>query len=154
MEFEVKNTSNLKMVTTTSSKNGNHDQKLQTKMSALVVDDDAMIRRIHRKVLENHGIENQEVRNGKEAIEIICSGRKFELILMDRDMPVMNGIEATKQLRDMGIRSTIAGVSTRSSSSEVQEFMEAGLDDFQEKPLTPAKLKNILDNIKYKASVS
>ncbi|XP_050234660.1 two-component response regulator 24-like [Mercurialis annua] len=153
MEFEFKKTSNLKMVTTTSCKNGNHE-KFQTKMSALVVDDDAINRKIHRKILENLGIENQEVRNGKEAIEIICSGRKFDLILMDRDMPIMNGIEATKQLRGMGIRSTIAGVSTRSSSSEVEEFMEAGLDDFQEKPLTPAKLKNIIDNIKYKASVS
>ncbi|KAJ7980491.1 two-component response regulator ARR22-like [Quillaja saponaria] len=68
---------------------------------------------------------------------------------MDKDMPIMNGIEATKKLREMGIHSKIAGVSTRSMEREVQEFMEAGLDDYQQKPLTIAKLISILHNIGY-----
>ncbi|KAF8007025.1 hypothetical protein BT93_K1128 [Corymbia citriodora subsp. variegata] len=96
-------------------------------------------------------IENHVVGNGKEAVEIHLSGKKFNLILMDRDMPVMNGIEATKKLRDMGIRSTIAGVSSHSFSGDRQEFIEAGLDDYHKKPLTVAKLLSVVSKIKYKA---
>ncbi|KAJ9169711.1 hypothetical protein P3X46_017871 [Hevea brasiliensis] len=131
----------------------NGNQKFQAKITALVVDDDTTNRTIHRRLLQNLGIENQEVRNGKEAIDLHCSGRNFDLILMDMDMPIMNGIEATKQLRAMGIRSTIAGVSTRSMEERVQEFMEAGLDDYQEKPLTSAKLISILHKINHNASI-
>ncbi|KAM1349915.1 hypothetical protein PS2_003917 [Malus domestica] len=119
-----------------------------TKITALVVDDSMVNQIIHHKLLENHGIEIQVVGNGKEAIDVHCSGKQFDLILMDMDMPVMNGIEATRTLRAMGIRSTIAGVSSHSSLSEdAQEFMEAGIDDYQEKPLTPAKLVSILQKV-------
>lgn len=48
----------------------------------------------------------------------------------------------------MGICSMIVGVSSRSMEAEIREFMEAGLDDYQEKPLTNAKLSSILDKIK------
>ena len=47
----------------------------------------------------------------------------------------------------MGIRSTIAGVSSRSVEQEIQEFIEAGLDDYQEKPLTMSKLISIIHKI-------
>ncbi|BBH10086.1 heat shock protein 60 [Prunus dulcis] len=95
--------------------------KAATKITALVVDDSMINQRIHHKLLENLGIENQVVGNGKEAVD------------------------ATRTLRAMGIQSTIAGVSSHSSLSEdTQEFIEAGLDDYQEKPLTPDKLVAIL----------
>ncbi|KAK8611749.1 hypothetical protein V6N13_131791 [Hibiscus sabdariffa] len=116
-------------------------------MTALVVDDNTVNRMIHHRLLDNLGIENVAVVNGKEAVDIHCSGKTFDLILMDMDMPVMNGIEATRQLREMGIRSMIAGVSTRSMEREIREFIEAGLDDYQEKPLTMSKLISIIHKI-------
>jgi CheY-like chemotaxis protein len=64
-----------------------------TKITALVVDDDTINQMIHRRLLDNQGIRNQVVGNGKEAIDVHCSGKNFDLILMDMDMPVMNGIE-------------------------------------------------------------
>ncbi|GMY06151.1 two-component response regulator 24-like [Fagus crenata] len=118
-----------------------------TKITALVVDDDTINQMIHRRLLDNQGIRNQVVGNGKEAIDVHCSGKNFDLILMDMDMPVMNGIEATRKLRAMGIRSMIAGVSANSREQEKQEFMEAGLDDYQEKPLTTSKLVSILHKV-------
>ena len=62
-------------------------------LTALVVDDDMMVRMIHRKMLNSVGVKNQVVENGKEAIDIHRSGQSFDLILMDMDMPIMNGIE-------------------------------------------------------------
>ncbi|KAK3224982.1 hypothetical protein Dsin_004844 [Dipteronia sinensis] len=119
------------------------------KIRALVVDDNMVNQTMHHRLLENLGIENQVVKNGKEAVDVHYSGKYFDLILMDMDMPIMNGIEATKTLRAMGIRCMIAGVSTRSLDQEKQEFIEAGLDDYQEKPLTKAKLVSILHKINH-----
>ncbi|KAG6657697.1 two-component response regulator 24-like [Carya illinoinensis] len=121
------------------------------KITALVVDDDSVNQTIHSKMLENLGIQNQVVRNGKEAVDLHSSGNNFDLILMDMDMPVMNGIEATRKLREMGVRSIIAGVSTCTRDErEQKEFMESGLDDFQEKPLTTPKLVSILHKLNKK----
>ncbi|KAL3725152.1 hypothetical protein ACJRO7_030206 [Eucalyptus globulus] len=124
---------------------------LNDEVTALVVDDNKVSQMIHHQLLNVLGIVNHVVGNGKEAVEIHSSGKKFDLVLMDRDMPVMNGIEATKKLRDMGVKSTIAGVSSHSLSEERQEFIEAGLDDYHEKPLTIAKLLSVVSKIKYKA---
>ncbi|KAH9785005.1 Two-component response regulator 24 [Citrus sinensis] len=117
------------------------------KITALVVDDNMVVRAIHHRLLQDLGIENQVAVNGKEAVDVHSSGQYFDLILMDMDMPVMNGIEATRKLRAMGIRSTIAGISSRSLEREKQEFMEAGLDDYHEKPLTADKIVSILHKI-------
>ncbi|PKI76812.1 hypothetical protein CRG98_002798 [Punica granatum] len=118
------------------------------KPTALVVDDNKLNRMIHGKLLDVLGIKNRAVENGEEAIEVHLSGEKFDLILMDRDMPVMNGIEATKKLRAMGIKCMIAGISSHSIGPEKEEFMEAGLDDYHEKPLTVAKLLSLVSKIK------
>ncbi|KAJ6692594.1 TWO-COMPONENT RESPONSE REGULATOR [Salix purpurea] len=120
-----------------------------TKITALVVDDDRVINAIHCKLLNKLGIENHVAANGKEVVDLHCSGKKFDLILMDRDMPIMNGIEATRELRAMGVRSIIVGVSTRSIKQEIQEFMDSGLDDYQEKPLTSSKVISILRKIDF-----
>ena len=50
-------------------------------------------RKIHQKLLESVGMKNQGVENGQEAVDIHCHGQRFDLILMDMDMPIMNGIE-------------------------------------------------------------
>ncbi|RYR03046.1 hypothetical protein Ahy_B06g081879 isoform B [Arachis hypogaea] len=102
---------------------------------------------IHQWMLNKVGVKNQAAENGKEAVQIHCSGQGFDLILMDKEMPLMNGIEATKELRSMGICSKIVGVSSHSEEKQIQEFMEAGLDDYLVKPLNMAKLRSILDNI-------
>lgn len=63
------------------------------KITALVVDDSRINQSIHHKLLNNLGIENQVAGNGKEAVDVHSSGKQFDLILMDMDMPIMNGIE-------------------------------------------------------------
>lgn len=63
------------------------------KSIALVVDDNKVNRMIHCKLLDAIGMRNQAVSNGEEAIDVHLSGQKFDLILMDRDMPFMNGVE-------------------------------------------------------------
>ncbi|XWS22481.1 hypothetical protein CRYUN_Cryun29cG0038800 [Craigia yunnanensis] len=121
---------------------------MANRIVALIVDDNLLNQRIHSTLLNKHGIETEVMRNGKDAVDAHFSGKKFDFILMDRDMPVMNGIEATRKLREMGIGSIILGVSSHSSEEVKREFMEAGLDDYQEKPLTLTKLTSILQKLK------
>ncbi|KAK2417957.1 Two-component response regulator 24 [Trifolium repens] len=122
-------------------------QNFASELTALVVDDKKSYQKIHQMMLNNFGVKSHVVENGKEAVDIHLHGKKFDLILMDMDMPIMNGIEATKELRAMGVCSTIVGVTSRSTETEMLNFMEAGLDDYQEKPLTKPKLSSILGKI-------
>ncbi|CAJ1898676.1 unnamed protein product [Sphenostylis stenocarpa] len=119
-----------------------------SQLKALVVDDDRVTRMTHEALLKKVGVESlASVENGKKAVDLHCNGQSFDLILMDKDMPVMNGVEATKQLRSMGIRDMIVGVSSSRGAENVQQFMDAGLDHFYTKPLTVDMLKAIIDKI-------
>jgi CheY-like chemotaxis protein len=62
-------------------------------ITALVVDDERATRMLHRTLLAGQGIQAQVAENGKLAVDILCSGQNFDLILIDKDMPVMNGVE-------------------------------------------------------------
>jgi len=70
----------------------------ESKLTALVVDDSFVNQTIHQKLLNRLGIKNDVVTNGKEAVDVYCSGGNYDLILMDMDMPIMNGIQVTKNL--------------------------------------------------------
>lgn len=62
-------------------------------LSALVVDDDPIIRKIHSVILKSLGFKVELAENGKEAVDLFCSGANFHIIFIDMEMPVMNGIE-------------------------------------------------------------
>lgn len=65
----------------------------ERKICVLVVDDDPVVRRVHRMLLEKHGLEIQTAYNGKEAVDLVQSGKIFHLVLMDMEMPIMGGPE-------------------------------------------------------------
>ncbi|KAG4916228.1 hypothetical protein JHK82_053874 [Glycine max] len=122
-----------------------------TQLKVLLVDDVGIFLVTYRRMFERVGIKDvTAAKNGKEAVDLHrINGQSFDLILMDKDMPIMNGIQATKELRSTGISSKIIGVSSSSrEESNVQEFVEAGLDDYYMKPLTEEMLREILDKIK------
>ncbi|XP_031282593.1 two-component response regulator 24-like [Pistacia vera] len=120
-----------------------------SRISALIVDDDPVIRKLHSAMLKSLGIQFQLAVNGKEAVDLYRSGANIHIVFMDMEMPVMNGMEATKELRAMGVSSIIVGVSSRCSDEEREEFISAGLDHCYAKPLTVAKIKSLLEGIKY-----
>lgn len=84
----------MKLVVESKNKNQMASpQNFGSKLTALVVDDNMINRKIHQKMLNNFGVKTHGVENGKEAVDIHWYGQKFDLILMDMDMPIMNGIE-------------------------------------------------------------
>ena len=61
------------------------------RLCVLIVDDDPVIQRIHCVLLSRFGLETQVVGNGKEAVDLYRSGASFHLVLMDMEMPIMDG---------------------------------------------------------------
>lgn len=85
-----------------------------------------------------------EVTDGKQALEV-CKNKFFDLILMDVQMPVMDGIEATKQIRMLpGKQPIIFGVTAGNVVGEKEKCLAAGMDDFITKPLRQAELLDAL----------
>ncbi|KAF5192522.1 Two-component response regulator [Thalictrum thalictroides] len=119
----------------------------KTKLVALVVDDNKIMRNHHVKLLMKLQVEAWDAKNGKEAVNFIETGEEFDLILMDKVMPVMDGVEATRLLREMGVTTMIVGLGSLLSEEEKQAFMEAGGDDILEKPLSHPKLVSILREV-------
>ncbi|MBA0709180.1 hypothetical protein Golax_024234, partial [Gossypium laxum] len=62
-------------------------------LSALVVDDSPLLRLLHDIHLKKYGLKVQVAENGKVAVDLFHLGASFDLVLMDKEMPVMNGVE-------------------------------------------------------------
>lgn len=110
---------------------------------ALVVDDSPATRKLHTIMLEKLGFNVESVNNGLQALNASAIS-PFDLILMDCEMPVMNGPVAAAALRGMGIDSTIIGIS---SSGMGKECLLAGMNAFLEKPLSISTLVQNLSKL-------
>ncbi|KAG5515908.1 hypothetical protein RHGRI_036824 [Rhododendron griersonianum] len=151
MSFKMGSSSSKSTMKKSGSSKNNSTTTTTNKFSVLVVDDDLVIQRIHKVFLNRFGFETQVVGNGKEAVDLYRSGASFHLVLMDMEMPIMDGPKATRELRGMGVNSMIVGMTSRDRDSEKQAFMGAGLDDCYMKPLTADTITSLLQqlNIKY-----
>jgi two-component system KDP operon response regulator KdpE len=98
----------------------------------LVVDDEPQIRRVLRMALTDHSYEVEDARSGEEAMEKI-STEKFDLILLDMNMPGMGGIATCRALREK-IDAVIIMVTVRNTEVEKVACLDAGADDYVTKP--------------------
>ncbi|WP_075185570.1 SpoIIE family protein phosphatase [Teredinibacter haidensis] len=106
-------------------------------MKILIVDDHAYNRDLLTFILNDEGHECVEVENGKEACEIYRKDQSIELILMDINMPVMDGVEATKIIKaESGDRFVpVIFVTALDDSDVIASCLGAGGDDFVPKPV-------------------
>lgn len=117
----------------------------------LLVEDNEMNRMVACNSLELLDIDITEVKNGKEAIEAVRN-KVFDLILMDIQMPIMDGMEATKIIRkDLKINTPIVALSANVFKSEIEACKAIGMDDYITKPFEEHVLvKTILKFLKGK----
>jgi signal transduction histidine kinase/ActR/RegA family two-component response regulator len=133
--------SNKKQVDEISRKN--------EKMKILVVEDDSINQMVVGKMLEKLGYQFDLASNGLEALEQYKL-KQYNLVLMDNHMPLMDGLEATKQIRkyetEQGLGSSIIIAFTASTTEQDKDLYEkAGMDDFLGKPLNFKRLEECLD---------
>lgn len=103
-------------------------------LKVLVVEDNEINREIATFMLESVGIVPICVNNGKEALDKVKEGT-YDCILMDVMMPVMGGLEATRQLRAMGIGTPIIAMSANAFKDDVERSLKAGMNAHLSKPI-------------------
>jgi two-component system, sensor histidine kinase and response regulator len=112
----------------------------------LLVEDNAVNQTVGRKFLERFGCEVTVVGNGAEAIEAWQRG-KFDLVLMDMQMPVMDGYAAAARIRELengGERTPIVALTANAMSGELERVTSAGMDGLLTKPLNSEQLGRTL----------
>ena len=108
-------------------------------LSVLLVDDVEANRILARHLMEQKGWHVCEAVNGQEALDRITE-KKYDVVLMDVEMPVMNGIEATKQLRRQeaangGSHLPVIAMTAHALQGDRERMLASGMDDYVSKPL-------------------
>lgn len=118
-------------------------------LSVLVVDDNATSRLVALSMLKKLGVFSVETaENGVEALEKLAAGR-YDLVLMDIQMPVMDGIETVRRLRGpsspaLNPQVPVAAMTANILPSERERYLEAGMEGYIAKPLLPEALNDLL----------
>jgi two-component system sensor histidine kinase/response regulator len=113
----------------------------------LVVEDNAVNQQVTRRFLERLGCEVEVAENGHRAVELFSHG-DYDLILMDVQMPVMDGLTATREIRrheTAGGRTPIVALTASAMTDELERCIAAGMDGLLTKPLEPLRLRETLD---------
>ncbi len=120
-----------------------------TRHTVLLVEDERINRLTTGRTLARLGYKTFEAENGQDALELL-SHRKADIILMDIQMPVMDGIECTQHIRngevpglDKGI--PIVALTAYAGGKDRQRFLRLGMDDYLAKPHTIAQLAEVLE---------
>ncbi|MDX2148226.1 MAG: response regulator [Planctomycetota bacterium] len=111
----------------------------------LVVDDAPENQRLIEFLLGKLGCQVFLASDGQQALEQVSRGEAFELILMDMQMPVMDGYEATRRLRASGYDGAIVALTANAMAGESERCLEAGCDAYATKPVGKAQLGVILE---------
>ena len=117
-----------------------------SKLRVLLAEDDKIQRIVAVKTLQKLGITADVAENGAQAIAAVLE-KPYDLLLMDLQMPDMDGMAATREIRsrlDGGRQPAICGLSAHDAADFRQPCLSAGMDHYLTKPLDPEKLRRIL----------
>ena len=114
--------------------------------SILIVDDVESNIYVTKGMLLPYGLKIDTASSGFDAIEKIKNGNIYDIIFMDHMMPVMDGIEAVKNLRNMGYRHYIVALTANAVAGQAGIFLNNGFDGFISKPIDSRELNLILND--------
>lgn len=119
-------------------------------MRILVVEDNTINRELSAELLRMLGAEVEVAQNGLQAVEAVLGhpALYYDAVLMDIRMPVMNGYEATRQIRASGLdhieELPILAITADAFAENVQQAMRAGMDGYLTKPVSAEQLRKAL----------
>jgi signal transduction histidine kinase/CheY-like chemotaxis protein len=111
----------------------------------LIVDDVGSNLYVAKGLMIPYGLSIDVASSGFEAIDKVKSGNVYDIIFMDHMMPKMDGIEATKIIRDLGYKHPIVTLTANAITGQSKLFLENGFDDFVSKPIDIRQLNSILN---------
>jgi len=109
----------------------------------LVVEDNKTNQMLIKILLMDVNLGCDIVENGQEAIDRVKE-KEYDIILMDENMPILNGIEASKKIREMEIRTPIIAVTANAFKGDKEKFLKAGMDDYISKPIDIKEFLRVL----------
>lgn len=112
-------------------------------MRALIVDDSSFVREYLRHLLDKMGVVCEEAVDGSQALNVLAAQQAFDLMLLDVNMPVMNGLDCVKALREarLGPAMKVMMVTTEADNTFISTALNNGADEFLMKPFTPESLR-------------
>ncbi len=123
-------------------------EKLLDGRHILLVDDGVDNQRLFSILLRNAGADVTIVENGKDAFErataALNTNQPFELILMDMQMPIMDGFTATRKLREASFSGPIIALTAYAMTADRESCIEAGCNDYISKPTQRAELLDVI----------
>jgi CheY-like chemotaxis protein len=119
-----------------------------SRLAVLVVEDNEPNRRVIRLMLNELGVDPEEAAGGHEAIDAALR-RQFDVILMDVQMPDLDGLEATRRIRaqEQAHRATIVALTANVLESDEARCRAAGMDGYLQKPVRLAALSDALSAV-------
>ena len=111
----------------------------------LVADDNAINRKLVKKILDGMGFASVLVTNGAECVEAVKTGGEFEAVLMDIQMPELDGLAATLAIRELGSAIPIIALTADAMPDDRARCLAAGMNDYLQKPVRPDALEAALD---------
>lgn len=119
-------------------------------LAILVVDDDELSRRMMKLLLTREGHHVELASNGSEAFDAVKS-KKYDIVFMDLQMPIMDGVEASQKIRKWengGLRTFIVALTASYLPEHGQELFDAGIDNYLSKPF---ELDHVQRMLKYRS---
>lgn len=110
----------------------------------LLAEDNRTNQKVALALLKKMGCETVLAENGFEVLARVRAEGHFDVILMDCQMPEMDGYEATRRLRASGVQTPIVALTAAAMNGERDECLRAGMDDYLSKPFRPSELEQIL----------
>ena len=134
--------------TVDEARSGATQPRLQLRGRVLLVEDGPDNQRLISHLLRRAGLLVEVAANGRIAVERLHPERRaedpFDLVLMDMQMPELDGYEATRQLRQTGLRTPIVALTAHATVHDRQVCLDAGCDDYLTKPIDRRRLEATL----------
>lgn len=130
-------------------------REARQKFEILLVEDNIVNQKVAVRILENMGHKVAVAENGEEGVAQYKSS-KFDIILMDIQMPKMDGYAATKKIRTLekksGLRIPIVAMTAHAMKGDKEKCLDAGMDDYLAKPINPEQLGKTITRVVNKLS--
>jgi CheY-like chemotaxis protein len=118
----------------------------QTSLQVLLVEDNPINQLLAKAILTNLGHQVETARDGREALDLFAT-RHWDMVLMDIHMPVMSGLDATREIRKQeapGRHTPIIATTAGAMEADRAACLAAGMDDYIAKPYKPQVLQDLL----------
>ena len=113
----------------------------------LIAEDSSVIQNLTKKILSIQNYQISSVKNGQQVLDALES-EPFDIILMDINMPIMDGIECTEKIRSLDDQEKsnipIIAITGNARNLSLEEYREIGINEFLQKPLNFDELVNLV----------